>query len=216
MSRAVALSRTAEAENADVRTRILRQARRDFFAHGYSTLTMDALAAELGMSKKTLYLHFSGKEDIVGAVIEDLAAEIRGAADELHENAELSVAEKLRRFMEGLLERMAALTPRTVRDLQRFAPQLYARVEEVRGKTLPYVFGRFIAEGQAAGLVHAHLPPGFAIEFFLQAVQGMMQPDSLERLQLAPRDVIRHAVALFFGGVLTNTGRKHYEKQFPR
>ena len=198
------------------RTRILKQARLDFFSHGYSNVTMDALAGELGMSKKTLYVHFAGKDEIVSAVIDHLAAEIRADADTLLRNRELNLAEKLRGFVEGMLERMATLSPRTVRDLQRFAPTLYAKVEEVRGITLPYVFGRFVEEGQVAGLIRTNLPPGFAIEFFLHAIQGLMHPAALDRLRVAPRDVIATGIDLFFGGLLTNAGRKQYEKLFPR
>lgn len=205
-----------ESAPQETRHRILHQARADFFAHGYSSFTMDALAVELGMSKKTLYVHFAGKEEIVGAIIEDLAAEIRRDADALLRNRNLNLAEKLRGFVEGMVERMATLTPRTVRDLQRFAPKLYAKVEEVRGVTLPYVFGRFVEEGQTEGLVRTSLPPGFAIEFFLHAMQGAMSPASLERMRLAPREVIPLAIDLFFGGLLTNAGRKQYEKLFPR
>jgi AcrR family transcriptional regulator len=203
-------------EGDDIRPRILRQARADFFAHGYSSFTMDGLAAELGMSKKTLYVHFGGKDDIIGAIIDDLAAEIRADADALQRNRDLNLAEKLRGFVHGMFERTAALTPRTIRDLQRFAPKLYAKVEEVRGKTLPYVFGRFVEEGQAGGFVRTDFPPGFALEFFLHAMQGMMQPATLERLRVAPREVIATGVDLFFGGLLTPTGRKQYEKLFPR
>src|SRR5687768_9311786 len=200
----------------DARRRILRQARADFFAQGYSSFTMDALAGELGMSKKTLYVHFAGKDEIVGALIDDLAGEIRADADALLRNRNLDLAEKLRGFVEGLVERMANLSPRTVRDLQRFAPKLYAKVEEVRGQTLPYVFGRFVEEGQQAGLIRATLPPGFAIEYFLHAMQGMMHPATLDRLRMAPREIIPAAIDLFFGGLLTNAGRKQYEKLFPR
>ncbi len=206
----------APTETLESRSRILRQARADFFAHGYSRFTMDGLAEELGMSKKTLYVHFAGKDEIVGAVIDDLAAEIRADADALLGNRELNLAEKLRGFVEGMLERMAALRPATVRDLQRFAPQLFAKVEDVRAKTLPYVFGRFVEEGQLAGLIRTNLPPGFAIEFFLQAMQGLMHPATLDRLRLAPRDVVANGIELFFGGLLTNAGRKQYEKLFPR
>ena len=39
---------------------------------------MDALAAELGMSKKTLYVHFAGKDEIIGALIGGFAAEAAG------------------------------------------------------------------------------------------------------------------------------------------
>ena len=35
-------------DNAEIRGRILRQARTDFFSHGYSSLTMEGLATELG------------------------------------------------------------------------------------------------------------------------------------------------------------------------
>lgn len=177
---------------------------------------MDALATELGMSKKTIYVHFAGKDEIVSAIIDDLAAEVRADADALLRNRELNLAEKLRGFAEGMVERMGTLTPRTVRDLQRFAPGLYAKVEEMRGKTLPYVFGRFLEEGQSAGLVRTTLPAGFAIEFFLQAMQGMMHPAMLDRLRMAPRDVIPMAIDLFFGGLLTSAGRKQYDKLFPR
>ena len=38
--------------------RILDAARVHLFTYGYSALTMDGLATELGMSKKTLYVHF--------------------------------------------------------------------------------------------------------------------------------------------------------------
>lgn len=201
---------------AETRARILQQARSDFFAHGYSRFTMDGLAAELGMSKKTLYVHFAGKDEIIGAVIEHLAAEVRAEADALLANHDLNLAEKLHGFVESMLARMATLHPRTMRDLQRFAPKLYAKVEEMRGRTLPYVFGRFIAEGQSTGLVHPNLPPDFAIEFLLHAMQGMLQPATFERLRLTPRDVMRTAIDLFFGGLLTNAGRKQYEKLFPR
>ena len=56
--------------------RILRLAREHFFAQGYCSCTMDDLAAELGMSKKTLYVHFAGKEALMRAVIDDLGREI--------------------------------------------------------------------------------------------------------------------------------------------
>ena len=209
-------SRSVDPATVEARLRILRQAQADFFAHGYSSFTMDALAGELGMSKKTLYVHFGGKDEIVGALIDHLAAEIRADADAWLQNRELNLAEKLRGFVERLVERISMLHPRTVRDLQRFAPKLYAKLEEVRGKTLPYVFGRFIEQGQEAGLIRTHLPSGVAIEFFLQAMQGLMQPIALERLRMAPREVIPAGIDLFFSGLLTNAGRKQYEKQFPR
>lgn len=196
--------------------RILRRARAHFFAHGYCSCTMDELAAELGMSKKTLYVHFAGKDEIIAAVIDDLGREVRADAEALLRNRGLNFAEKLRGFVEGMAERLAAINPRVLRDLERHAPALHRRLGDMRSKNIPYVFGRFVEAGQLEGLVRTDLPPGFAIEFFLQAMHGLLQPASLERTGLTPREIITAAVDLFFGGLLTPAGHKQYEKMFPR
>lgn len=195
--------------------RILRQARAHFFAHGYCSCTMDDLAAELGMSKKTIYIHFAGKEEIMRAVLEQLAREIRADAEVLLANRRLGFSEKLRGFAEGMVQRLALLNPRTLRDLQRFAPKLYELTVEMREKNIPYIFGRFIEEGKLTGKVRDDVDATFAVEFFLQAMQGLIQPAVLDRLGLTPRDLLPRAISLFFGGLLTTAGRKEHEKLFP-
>jgi AcrR family transcriptional regulator len=196
--------------------RILSHARAHFFAHGYCACTMDDLAVELGMSKKTLYVHFPGKEAIMRAVLEELSREIRADAEALLANRHLGFSEKLRGFAEGMVQRLALLNPRTLRDLQRFAPELYELTVEMRQKNIPYIFGRFIEEGQLTGKVRTDISPVFAVEFYLHAMQGMIQPATLERLKLAPQDLLPRAIDLFFGGLLTPAGRKEHEKLFPR
>jgi AcrR family transcriptional regulator len=203
-------------EENPVVTRIVRQARAHFFSHGYSQCTMDEIAAELGMSKKTLYVHFSSKEALMTAVIDDLGREIRGSADALLANRQLNFAEKLRGFAEGMVERLTTINPRLLRDLQRFSPDLYRRVAEMREKNIPYVFGRFIEEGQIAGMVRNDLRTDFAVAFFLSAMNGLVQPAMMERLGIGPRDIAPRAIELFFGGLLTPAGRKEHEKLFPR
>ncbi len=204
------------ADDQAVVARIVHQARAHFFTHGYSQCTMDELAAELGMSKKTLYVHFDSKEALMRAVIVDLSQEIRASADALFSNRRLNFAEKLRGFAEGMVERLTKTNPRLLRDLQRFAPELYQQVAEMREKNIPYVFGRFIEEGQLAGMVRPEVDTAFAVQFFLQAMNGLVQPATMERLGLAPRDIAPRAIGLFFGGLLTPAGRKEHEKLFPR
>jgi AcrR family transcriptional regulator len=196
--------------------RIVHQARQHLFAHGYCQCTMDELAAELGMSKKTLYAHFSSKDDIVRAVLEQLGAEIRADADALFADRSLTFAEKLRGFAEGMFERLAKLNPRTPRELQRYAPHLHQLLVEIRQRNIPYVFGRFIEEGRLAGKVREDIDAAFAVEFFLAAMQNLLQSGATERLKLAPRDLVPRAIDLFFAGLLTPAGRKEHEKLFPR
>jgi AcrR family transcriptional regulator len=200
----------------DARTRILDEARTRFFAQGYSAFTMADLATELGMSKKTLYVHFRSKHAIIRAVIDGFSAEIRADAETVLRNPRLTFVEKLRAFAQGMSERLSRCNHTVMRDLQRFAPDLHRHIEEMRSRNIPYIFGRFIEEGQLSGAVRGDVNAVFASEFLLHAIQGMKQPAVLQRLRLQPPEVFENSINLFFGGLLTPAGRKEYEKLFPR
>lgn len=197
-------------------TRIVTVARAHLFAHGYSSWTMDDLATELGMSKKTLYQHFPGKEELVRAALEQFAAGVRAEADAIIADRTLTFAEKLRGFTGGMHQRLSQLTPHVMRDLQRFAPRLHELTFDLRRRNIPYIFGRLLEQGQLTGKVRPELDAPFAAEFLLHAMQGIMNPATLEHLHLAPPQAFEKAISLYFGGLLTPAGRKDYEKSFPR
>src|ERR1043165_3696150 len=69
-------SRLRNRNNPSVRQRIVGAARAHFFGHGFRSVTMDDLAQELGISKKTLYAHFPGKFDLLEAVLADKFADV--------------------------------------------------------------------------------------------------------------------------------------------
>lgn len=48
---------------------ILAAAKRTFLAGGFGAVSMDTIAREAGVSKATVYAHFSSKEELFGAVI---------------------------------------------------------------------------------------------------------------------------------------------------
>ena len=51
------------------RQQILSAASRLFMGHGYGAVSMEAIAREAGVSKATLYAHFTGKERLFAAMI---------------------------------------------------------------------------------------------------------------------------------------------------
>src|SRR5271163_5272939 len=54
---------------AAIRERILAGVDRLFYGQGIKSVGVDAIAAELGISKKTLYRHFPSKDDLVIAYL---------------------------------------------------------------------------------------------------------------------------------------------------
>lgn len=204
----------AAADSADAR--ILTAASQQLFTYGYNALTMDDLAHELGISKKTLYLHFPGKDAIIGTIIEGIGRAIRSGMEAVLNDPKLSFAQKLRGVVDVVAPRLSQVNPAMLRELQRYAPRIHQKIDEVRQKNIPYVFGRLFRAGIAEGAVRADLDPDFAAQFWLQAMRGLVQPDTLALTHLTPRQTLEKALELFTGGLLTPAGRKDYEKLFPR
>lgn len=192
--------------------RLLRAAATLLFTYGYQAFTMDELAHELGVSKKTLYVHFRSKDAIIERIIDLTGQRLRTDMESVVENPALTFTQKLSGVVTAAAGTLTKLNPATLRDLQRFAPHLYAKIEALRSKIIPLVFGRLIRDGIAAGNVRRDIDPAFATEFWLNAIRGMVQPATLERTQLTLPQTMARSLDLFFAGLLTPAGRKEYEK----
>jgi TetR/AcrR family transcriptional repressor of mexJK operon len=58
--------------------RILQAARNHFYAHGLERASVDAIAADAGVSKMTVYSHFASKEGLFEAVVRDRTERVVG------------------------------------------------------------------------------------------------------------------------------------------
>jgi AcrR family transcriptional regulator len=190
--------------------RILKVAREQLFTHGYHALTMDGLAHELGMSKKTLYAHFAGKDEIVGAIIEAAGRTIRRQVETVIGNEALNFTAKLREIMTIVGAHWGRLTPSLLREFERFAPHILDRLEALRQRNIPLAIGRMLRLGVTQGMVRRDLDADFAVQFWLQSLNGLVQPKTLEQLGLTPRAAFENGVRLFFWAVLTEAGRADF------
>ncbi len=84
-----------------------------FVSRGYDGTSMEEIATKAGVSKQTVYKHFTDKETLFGEVIRASAAQATGAFDAVA--ALLSEAE----FMTGGLQQVARLFMTTLMDEER-------------------------------------------------------------------------------------------------
>lgn len=191
--------------------RILAAAAERLFGYGYQALTMDELAHDLGVSKKTLYVHFPGKDAIIGRIIDRLGAAVRTRMDAVVADPALTFTGKIAAVINVAGETFGRISPALLRDLRRYAPPLYQRIEDFRQRTVPAVFGSLIRMGMAEGRVRNDLDPDFATEFWLQAIRGLVQPEVLEKTQLNITQTLTQAHRLLLTGLLTPSACKEYE-----
>lgn len=187
----------------DTRGRILHEAKELFFNAGFTKVSMDDLARELGMSKKTLYQYFPSKTELLDAIID---ARIEGAREELKSicgNTSIKVSEQLQRVMECLLKRVGDLKPVFLKDIRRNVPEVFDRIAQFRAKMIPRMFEGLILEGQAAGEIRADVNGRIAARAILAVVQDVVTPQGFLELNLPPTEVVKQIFSLMFQGILT-------------
>jgi len=181
---------------------ILTVARNIAFQEYYSGLTMDRLAFALGMSKKTIYVHFPSKDAIFGAMIAATGATIRREVTTLLDGPG-GFPEKLEGLLRIVSAHFGALQPGFLQDLQRFAPHLSREIDALKEQNVPLLFTRVLRIGVEQGLVRADLDLNFLTEYWLQIVKGIHDPAVLARTGLTPRQAFEKALDLLFRGLLT-------------
>jgi AcrR family transcriptional regulator len=208
---AVPVARAADAAADETRERIVAAARRQFFVTGFARCTMDELAAELGMSKKTLYRHFRRKEALVDELITRKSGAMLAGIEEILAAPDLSFAERGARFVRHVLVHLGEVNVAFLRDLRRFTPRIHARVEELRARNLPRFWERLLTAGIKAGAVRADIDVPFVARLMLVTMQTLLQPENLERLEAQPHEVMGRFFNLIFAGLLTKAGHTDYE-----
>jgi len=189
----------------DVAGRILRTAFALLIRDHYSGLTMDALAYALGMSKKTIYAHFSSKDAIMMALIEAIDATIRRRIGVVIAGPG-TFPQKLGAALAIVGSYFAFLSPGLLQDLHRFAPHLYAEIDKLKERNIPTLFASILGFGVEQGMVRGDVDLGFITEFWVQTIKGVHEPASLARTGLTPKGAFDKAMDLFFRGILTPQG----------
>jgi len=196
------------------RARILEVARRHFFSLGFASCTMDCLAVELGMSKKTLYRHFRSKEQIIDELMRAKMSAVRAGFEAALAEPELAFAERAARMMRNAFTQFSEVSAVFLHDLRRFHPAAYTRLEEYRAQVAPAIWERLLRLGMEAGAVRADVDPTFVGRLISVAAQALMHPDTLQRLGLQPHEMIERFFRLVFCGVLSPEGISEYAQQF--
>lgn len=168
---------------------------------------MDELAREAGMSKKTLYVHFSSKEELLQAVLGQHTAQVEAQLRPII-SAKEPFPKKLRRLTHFLHEKMGGISPRFLDDVRRHAPECFRIVEEFRGRAIPLYFGRLFDEGVKGGYLEAGLPRELIIRMLLHSIQGIVRPEVMNELHMHPAAGLDQILSILLRGVLTPAGRK--------
>ena len=169
---------------------------------------MDDLAAELGISKKTLYAHFPGKFDLLEAVLADKLASVEEMLRSATRQHPRDFAAALHQLLAGTQRELDEIKPPFVRDIRQKAPHIFKTVERRRAALIERHFGKLFIDGQRAGMVRKDVPAKLMIAILLAMVQSIMNPSRIEELGMMPKDGFAGILKVVLEGALTSKGRK--------
>jgi TetR/AcrR family transcriptional regulator, cholesterol catabolism regulator len=192
--------------DAEVRNRILDKARDHFLQFGFSTVTMSEIAADLGMSKKTVYAFFPSKEDLASEMVKGIQAEITSQLNLLVEDEEMDFIEKLKRILDITAEHHSKLTPHFRMDLQKHAPGACKCTDEFQNQQIHDIVGKVIHEGITEGVFRRDIDEAIVTSMFIAAFKSLMRPESLARIPHSVPDVVEAISKVMFEGILTENG----------
>jgi AcrR family transcriptional regulator len=202
-------TRTARAEGRDGRAALLGAAAEVFAQRGYRDASVDEIAERAGYSKGAIYFHFSGKDDLFFALLEErIDRPLREAIKllELAPPEDDMAAEANRRFAELVHgQRELVLLDQEYRSQALRDSRLRARYLRREAK-----LRSALAKGLQARLEHLGAPPIAAPEHvataLLSLVFGLAQEWLIEP-DAVPDELLGDMFALIYAGHVARAQR---------
>jgi AcrR family transcriptional regulator len=198
--------------NGEARTRILLKAKEKFSTLGYQKTSMAEIAAELGMSKKTLYKLFATKRALAEAMVEEIFEQINRQFDAILEDAAPAI-EKLHRIVQLLVEQhFRFATKAMLESLYHHLPHLWRRIEKFRRARMQKNMEIILAQALKEGAVRETFNREMFLHFLLGAIQEGLNAGVVVHASYSMGEAIQGLIDLFLNGILTSRGRKQYHR----
>jgi AcrR family transcriptional regulator len=131
--------------------RILNKARELMFQTGVKHVTMDDLATQLGISKKTIYQYFKDKDALVSSVVENDLAKHALICNQSMQIADNAVHE-IFLLMTVLQELFSSMNPLTLFEIEKYYPLAFDKIKKHKDDFIFSMISANLEKGIAEGL----------------------------------------------------------------
>lgn len=154
-----------------------------FTTNGVKTVTMDDIAHELGISKKTIYLHFSSKKELVEETIEFVFDSAINRMKSVIGNCENPILEHF--AMKGSVADLFGLNIQTtmIYQFNKYYPKIAERIQKKRHDNYDLTILRNLQEGVKQGYYRADIDIDFVGKMFFSSLTAFLNDEHFDHLQ---------------------------------
>ena len=189
-----------------MRDQILEKATELFLNLGFKSVTMDDLAHEMAISKKTIYTHFQNKNQLVKActlhVFEAIAQGIDHICS-LNKNPVEELYEIKRFVMQHLKDEKAS--PEF--QLQKYYPDIHLTLNEKKFKMMQECVLENVKEGIEMGIYRENLDPEFIARIYFSGVTSLKDQRLFPSSKYSSAQLMDDYLEYHLRGIVTPKGR---------
>lgn len=198
----------------ELREKILKRISEKFRRMGIKSITMDSLASELGMSKRTLYEMFRQKDDLV---LEAIRYMIVKENDEMLKIIEQSshVVEALYFIMKGKKEMRETFSDSFQKDIKKYLPAIQESLFADRQKLQKYSASFVLLEkGKKAAIFRPEINIELVDSFIQEMIIIIHSSSRIKAIKPNETEILHHIFIPYFRGLCTGKGLELMDKFF--
>ena len=194
----------------EIKNRIISGAYDLFAKFGVKSITMDEIARNLGMSKKTIYQHFNDKDELVKLVVQSVMIQQESELQLIHATAKDPVDEVLK-LSEYLRSMFVNMNPFLLLDIKRYYPQAYKLFTDYKEQCVISMLAENLKWGMDIGLYRRDLNIDILSRLRMEEVEWGFNPAVFgEKVHL--HEVQLQLIEHFLYGICTLKGHKLINK----
>ncbi|MFN5890570.1 MAG: TetR/AcrR family transcriptional regulator [Bacteroidota bacterium] len=195
----------------ELMVRIQQTADRLFHRFGIRSVTMDDVAKEISVSKKTIYSCFRDKNELVLSIINE---HVKENDDQINAIVE-SESNPIKRFAQiaaYIIQRHNQLNPALINDLKKYHPEAYEKISRFREEKVIMHVMRSITDGREQGLFRADFNDIVIAHAFSALTFAIFESESLAALNIDHKISVVEIIKYHLRSISTISGLEELEK----
>lgn len=191
----------------EAQDKILKTSLELFFKYGIKRVTMDDIAKELGMSKKTIYQYYKEKDDLVNQLCESEMVKNQKRFDEVFSQSKNPIHE-IMLISDNMREMMQHINPVFFLDLQKFHPTAFMQFQTFKENCAFKDIFRNIKKGKELGYYRPEIDEEFVARYRLAQIDMLMFGNSFSFDKISFTKSHELVLDMFVYGICTVKGHK--------
>jgi AcrR family transcriptional regulator len=197
-------------EDTKIKELIIERAADMFFKFGFANTTMDQIAKDLNVSKKTLYKFFVSKEKLLNEIMQRENLKMEWEFQRVVNDPSLDNFHKVIGIAEAAVVINSKYSPQFLRDSDKLDCASFEGHQQLHDLLLEYI-DNLLKEGIRTGIYREDISRPMVL-FIVSCLQGNLTFEMLTKLGLSLSGAILGVVGIVTKGILTDEAREKYLK----